>query len=152
MSDLIAAATVESSANLISLKGEVCKSVCGDDIVNIDIANLRVGLFGRERKSLKIECSNPSTKLHLLKQARIRRPTGLFLSEFLTPSKHSIFYNLRQLRKEHREKFKSVFTKGGNVFYRLSGSDRLYQVSSLEELPKLNLQEEVEENSSTVQP
>ena len=149
VSDLIAAATVGPSTNLISLKGEVCKSICGDDIVNIDIANLRVGLFGRERKSLKIECSNLSTKIHLLKKARIRRPTGLFLSEFLTPTKHSIYYNLRQLRKQHPDKFKSVFTRGGNIFYRLSDSDRLCQISSLADLQKINLQEHAQGISAT---
>ena len=150
VSDLITAATTESTTNLNSLKGEVCKSVCGDDVVNIDIANLRVGLFGREKKSLKVVCSNSATKLHLLKQARIRRPTGLFLSEFLTPAKHSIFYNLRQLRKQHPEKFKSVFTRGGNIFYRLSDSDRVYQISTLADLQKIDLQGQAPENSAAV--
>ena len=123
------------------------KSICGDVVVNIDIANLHVGLFGKERKSLKIECSNPSTRIYLLKQARIRRPTGLFLSEFLTPAKNSVFYNLRQLRKQYPDRFKSVFTRGGNVYYRLSSSDHLYQVSSLADLEKINLQGRGEESS-----
>ena len=147
VSDLISSATSGTTTNLISLKGDICKSVCGEDMLNVDIGNIQVGLFGKEKKSLKIECSNLSTKIQLLKQARIRRPTGLFLSEFLTPTKHSVFYNLRQLRKQHPEKFKSVFTRGGNIFYRLSDSDRLYQVSSLDDIGKINLQQQVAENT-----
>ena len=116
VSDLISSATSGTTTNLISLKGDICKSVCGEDMLNVDIGNIQVGLFGKEKKSLKIECSNLSTKIQLLKQARIRRPTGLFLSEFLTPTKHSVFYNLRQLRKQHPEKFKSFLTEEGTFF------------------------------------
>ena len=56
------------------------------------------------------------------------------MSEFLTKSKQSIFYNLRQLRKQHPGEIKSVFTKAGNIFYKLHNSDRAFQVSSQEEL------------------
>ena len=150
VSNLIAEATTGTSTNLLSLKGEICKAICGNDLVNIDIANLRVGLFGREKKSLKIDCSNPSTRIRLLKQAKSRRPAGLFLAEFLTPTKNSVFYNLRQLKKQHPDKFRSVFTRGGNIYYRLSESDRLYQVSSLSDLEKINLQEQVGDNTSFV--
>ena len=148
MSELISSVTTGTTTNVLSLKGDICKAVCGD-MLNVDIGNLHVGLFGKEKKSLKIECSNSSTKIHLLKQARIRRPSGVYLSEFLTPTKHSIFYNLRQLRKQHPDKFKSVFTRGGNIFYRLNNSDRLYQVSSLDDLGKINLQQQAGESNHT---
>ena len=40
VSDLIARTTVGSSTNLIGLKGDLCKTVCEDDVINIDSANL----------------------------------------------------------------------------------------------------------------
>ena len=62
---------------------------------------MQVSVFGKEKKKVKIDCHNPSSKLFLIKQARRKRPEGVYVSEFLTPNKLSIFYNLRQLKRQH---------------------------------------------------
>ena len=98
------------------------------------IGSLQVSLFGRDKKAIKVVCSNLASRIHLLRQARQKRPNGIFVSEFLTTEKLSLFYKLRQLKKEHPGKIKSVFTRGGNIYYILSDSDRITQVSSLQEL------------------
>ena len=123
-----------NSTNFERLKGEVCRAICGDDVIGVDVAGLQVGLFGREKKAIKVVCSNQTSRNHLLRQARQKRPNGIFLSEFLTKEKLSLFYRLRQLKRQHPGRIKSVFTRSGNVFYRLSDSERIKQVSSLEEL------------------
>ena len=95
---------------------------------------MQVSIFGSDKKKVKIDCRNPASKVNLIKQARRKRPQGIYVSEFLTPSKLGIFYNLRQLRKQHPDKIQSVFTRGGNIFYRLRNSEREIRVNALSDL------------------
>ena len=135
--DLIGSSSSRESPNLERLKGEICKIACGDDVTGIDIINMRVSVFGRDKKCVKINCANSASKLHLLKQTRARKPQGFYVSEFLTPGKLKLFHNLRNLKKQHPRKIKSVFTKGGNVLYTLHSSDRLFQVNCLNDLSNI---------------
>ena len=96
--------------------------------------DLQVSLYGRERKCLRLSCTNPVSKIHLLKQARRKKPNGIYINEFLTSSRLNIYKNLRQLKALHPDKIKSVFTRNGNIFYTLSNSNQVTQVSSLAEL------------------
>ena len=102
----------------------------------------------KTKKCVKINCQNPVSKLHLLKQARIRKPEGLFVSEFLTAAKLKVFHNLRALKKQHPQKIKSVFTRGGNILYTLQNSNQVYQASSLNDLTNI-LGSDLSEGSST---
>ena len=127
--------------NLERLKGDICKAVCEENVTSVDISNMQVTVFGRDKKKVKIDCHNPSSKLFLVKQARRKRPEGIYVSEYLTPSKVNIFYNLRQLKKQHPDKIQAVFTRGGNLFYRLCNSDREVRVNSLEDLTGIVVEE-----------
>ena len=135
--DLLAVSPPGESPNLERLKGEICKTACGDGVTGIDIANMRISVFGKNRKSIKINCSNSTSKLHLIKQTRLRKPEGFFISEFLTSTKLKVFHNLRALRKQNPNRLKSVFTRGGNVFYTLHNSERVYQASCLSDLENI---------------
>ena len=145
---LIAGSADGNSTNFERLKGEVCRAICGDDVTGVDVGNLQVGHFGRDKKAIKVVCSNLTSRNHLLRQARQKRPNGIYLSEFLTTEKLSLFYRLRQMKRQHPAKIKSVFTRGGNIYYRLSDSDRITQVSSLQDLSGIVQSEP----SSTVNP
>ena len=134
---LVTESAVGESDNLERLKGEVCKAVCGDETTGVDVLNLKLRLFGRDKKSIRLDCMSSPSKVHLLKQARLKKPQGIYVSEFLTTSKLSVFHNLRLLKKQHPRKIKSVFTREGNIFYRLQDSDRVTQVTSLEDLSKI---------------
>ena len=123
-----------SLPNLERLKGEVCKAVCGDEVTQVDISNMNVKIFGSDKKKIRIDCRNQATKVFLVKQARKKRPQGIYVSEYLTPSKLEIFYNLRQLKKQHTDRIQSVYTRGGNIFYRLRNSEREKRVNSLNEI------------------
>ena len=125
--------------NLERLKGEVCRAVCGDQVTGVDISSVNLSLLGKEKKFIKLDCRNPSSKLHLLKQARKNKPQGIFVSDFLTKAKLNIFYNLRQLKKQYPEKIKSAFSKGGNIYYKLHNSSETLQVTSLSDLEKIPL-------------
>ena len=137
VSELISHSTAGTVVNHERLKGDLCKFVCGDDIVGVHISSLQVSLFGRNRNSVKINSTNSSSRLHLLKQARRRKPEGIFVSEFLTKANLSLFYNLRQLKKQNPSKITSVFTRAGGVLYRLAGSDQAHRASSIEDLSSI---------------
>ena len=147
--DLINATSSRESPNLERLKGEICRIACGDDVTGIDITNMRVSVFGREKKCIKINCANSTSKLHLLKQTRARKPQGFYISEFLTPNKLKIFHNLRNLKKQHPQKIKSVFTRGGNIIYTHHNSDRLFQVNCLDDLINIVRPEPPEESPTS---
>ena len=129
--------------NYERLKGEVCRSVCGSEATNVDICSLQVSLFGSDKKKIKIVCNNSVSKAFLLRQARKKRPNGLYVSEFLPSSKLNILYNLRQLKRQHQDKIKSVYSRNGNLYCRLKDSDREIRVNSLNDLTTIIADTEV---------
>ena len=132
--ELIKDSSSGESPNLDRLKGDICRTACGEEVTEIDITNVQVSVFGKGRKSVKINCPNSAAKLCLLKKTRTRKPEGFFISEFLTANKLKVFHNLRALKKQNPQKIKSVFTRGGNILYTLHNSNRLYQASCLSDL------------------
>ena len=132
--------------NLERLKGKICETVCGEEITGIDVSDLQVSLYGRDRKSVRLSCKTPASKITLLKQARRKKPNGLFLNEFLTTSKLKIYRNLRQLKALHPNKIKAVFTRNGNIFYTPNDSSQMINVSSLAELNGIVIPEGPVEN------
>ena len=132
--ELVSEVKTGSTVNYEGLKGNWCRSICGNDVTGIDIRNLQVTLFGHEKKALKIDCANSSSKVHIVKQARQKKPSGIYISEFLTKANLKIHANLRKLKKLHPRKIKSVYTKEGNVFYRLHDVDRAVLVRSVQEV------------------
>ena len=131
---MLVESTAGETTNLERLKGKVCEAVCGDEITGIDVKDLQVSLYGREKKALRLSCTNPVSKIHLLKQARRKKPNGIYVNEFLTTSRLNVYKNLRQLKALHPEKIKSVFTRNGNIFYALKDTNQVTQVSSLADL------------------
>ena len=119
-------------------------------MTNVDISSVHVTIFGGDKKKLKIDCRNPATKVFLVKQARKKRPQGIYVSEFLTPNRLQIFYNLRQLKKQHSDKIKSVYTRGGNIYYRLQNSDREIRINSLSDIAGIIAVEEGSNSDANV--
>ena len=137
----------ESSTNLELLKGKVCAAVCGEEVTGVDVHDLQLGLYGRNKKCIRISFTNPASKIHLLKKAREKRPEGIFVNEFLTSNKLKIYKNLRQLKFQHPSKIKSVFTRNGNIFYSLKDSNRVLQVSSIADLDNIVPPEEPDQDN-----
>ena len=50
IADLLKPSSTGDSPNLEQLKGEVCRSVCGEDVTSIDVGNLQLSLYGRNKK------------------------------------------------------------------------------------------------------
>ena len=123
--------------DLERLRGEICEKACGEEVENFNISGVKVSVFGKAKKCVRVECQSLASKIHLIKKTRLRKPQGFYVNEFLTESKLKIFHSLRSLKKLHPQKIKSVFSRGGNVFYSLYDTDRFYQVSSVNDLNNL---------------
>ena len=131
---LIKKSEVDGKPSLERLKDNLCKSVCGEEITNINISEVKVSVFGKAKKAVKVECPNLASKVHIIRKARARKPQDLFVNEFLTDNKLKLFFHARALKKLHPNKIKAVFTRGGNVCYSLADTNRFYQISSIGEL------------------
>ena len=122
--------------SLERLKGDLCKSACGEEATNINISEVKVSVFGKARRAVKVECPNLASKVHIIRKARERKPQGLYVNEFLTESKLKLFLKARALKKLHPSKIKAVFTRGGSVCYSLANTitNRFYHINTIEEL------------------
>ena len=130
-------ATVDNTVNLTLLKADICATICGNNISSIAVNSLGISLFGKNRNHIKIECSNNFVKDFILQQARIQKPTGVYVSEFLPYSKLGIFHNLLNLKKTLTNKIKAVYVRKGDIFCRVE-PDIIVKISSREDLIKLN--------------
>lgn len=131
---LIKDSEVNGKSSLERLKGDLCKSVCGEEATNINISEVKVSVFGKARRAVRVECPNLASKVHIIKKARERKPQGLYVNEFLTEGKLKLFLKARALKKLHPNKIKAVFTRGGSVCYSLKNTDRFYYINTIEEL------------------
>ena len=80
----IASSTVNGTPDLAKLKAELCMEICGQSVTGISVVSLGLSLFGKNRNVLKIECSNVNVRNFILKQARSRKPKGIYVVEFLS--------------------------------------------------------------------
>ena len=131
---IITANTAAGVHNYVDIKKCLSAAICNRG-ADVDLGEVTLNIYGKDKNMLKIECPNQAVKISLLKTARNSKPTGLFLSELLTPIRSKLFYQLRSLKKKFPAKFKSVYTRSGGVYYKLPGSERYYSVECEADLP-----------------
>ena len=62
---------------------------------------------------------------------------SLYVNESLTPVRRTMFYQMRQLRKKHRDAFKQLYTQDGKIIVKLAATeDRKYGITNKDELLK----------------
>ena len=130
--------TVNGVTDLDQIKAELCSVLCGEEVSKIGVNSVSLSLYGKNRKALKIECVNVYTRNFLIKQARIRKPQGIYVTEFLTPDKVHIYRRLLQLRRESQGRsIKSIRIKGAKISCKVDSDDRIIQIDSLEDVENL---------------
>ena len=68
----------------------------------------------------------------LIKQARNRKPHGIYVVEFLPYEQVRIYRELHNLRKEnHRKKIQSIRIRGTNIYCKTEADDNFVHVNSL---------------------
>ena len=130
-------ATASGVTNVNQIKAELCNEICGEDISEISVGSLSVSVYGKRRKVLKVECTNIFTRNFLLKQARIRKPNGIYVVEFLAPNKLLLYRKLLELKKRYQGKIKVVQIRNNSICYKLNIEDQFCRVNSLSEIEEI---------------
>ena len=107
-----------------SLKDTVVSSICQalpEVAKESDI--VRVTVFGKKKKVVRVECSSEINKRKLISSARRVKPENIYFAEFLTPLRNKIFFSLRSMKNKYPNKISAVYTRDGTVFYKTPGTD-----------------------------
>ena len=100
----------------------------------------KISVFGKNKKQLKVTCSSVGVKNNILRKSRIRKLENSYFNEFLTSTRHSIFYRLRQLKKRHPDVIRSVYTRNGDVYYKKTDNNNKYiNVQTINDVANLEL-------------
>ena len=130
VSSKIAASTDDGFVNLDKIKAELCSEICGENISKIGVSTVGISIFGRRKNVLKVECSNTSVRNYLLEQARKRKPVGVYLVEFLSPEKNSLYQRVNAFKREFPSIVKAVFVRKGDIFCKTDPHDNVIKVST----------------------
>ena len=96
-------------------------------------------MLGRRRKHIKIECSSACIKNKIINCARQVRPSNMYFSEFLTQRRNKMLHGLRSLKVKYQNRIQAVYTRNGNLFYKISGVDGFRRVRYPEEVTELEV-------------
>ena len=104
-------------------------------IEEVDI--VKVTPFGRRRTHVKVECSSVTVKKRIITSARHSKPQDVFFTEFLTKYRNQLLFSLRSLKNKFSDKISAVYTRDGNIFYKLTGEDGFKSVRNIMDVTKL---------------
>ena len=128
MTSIIKNNTVNGVVNQV--KATICYEICGGTVPHISVDSFGVSLYGRSKDMLKIECANTYTRNFLFKQAKQRRPTGIYVVEFLPSDKVQVLRSLYKLKNEsHYRKITSVYIRGTNIFCKIENTETQIEVT-----------------------
>ena len=131
--------TVNGVVDLDKVKAEICAEVCGETVSKISVSALGISVYGKRKKTLKIECASVNVRNHLLEQARKRKPVGIYLVEFLSPEKLSL-YRVNDLKKEFPSKVNAVYVRRGDIFCKIEPDGDVIRVIKGENVDDLRRQ------------
>ncbi|XP_063854411.1 probable serine/threonine-protein kinase pkgA [Scylla paramamosain] len=116
----------ENAANIITsmFKDHLKVNISYSDI---NIAH-RIGSVNTQRKRpIIVKLTNRSLK-HDLIGACIKMKPQLYINESLTPKRLSLFKNILNIRREHRDKFQQCHTKDGKIIIKLKNSTVRHEI------------------------
>lgn len=108
-------------------------SISSDMVVVETFAS--VGVYGKDKKHIKVRFANNDKRIDTLKTIKRLKPLNLFVSEYLTKCRATLFYKMRCLKKENNV-IESVFTMNGSVICKKTGIDRFFYVNNQEDYRK----------------
>ena len=98
---------------------------------------IKVTPFGKKKTHVKVECNSFNVKKKIISRARQLRPDNLYFCEFLTQHRNKMFYSLRSLKGKFPNKIKAVYTRDGNLFYKLRGTEDFKRIRCPKEVTEL---------------
>ena len=121
-----------------TLKDTVVSSIC-QALPEVAKASdvIRVTVFGKKKKVVKVECSSEVSKKKIVSSARRGKPANIFFAEFLTPLRNKMLFSLKSLKNKYPNKISAVYTRDGTVFYKIPGSEGFKSVRHPKEVTDL---------------
>ena len=111
-------------------------SIVDRDDSNIIDEILTVKVLGKNTKILKVEISNKMRKSLFISTLKRRRPSGIYISEFLIPLRLKMFHDLRIFAK-NIQKIDRVFTRDGLVYFKDNERDKIFHVENEDSLVRI---------------
>ena len=106
---------------IMSKISEIVPGVTSSDITSVIPV-------GKERKCLKLICTDTHVKNTILREARIKKLPNIFYGEFLTSLRNNLYYQLKTLKRKFPVKIRLVYTRNGKIYYKLNGIEKYYLV------------------------
>ena len=128
-----------NEASITNLKDDVLKEIKNLAPSKSPDEFLSIVPIGKDKSKIKIVCRTESIRNEILNEARKKKLRNIYFSEFLTLSRNSLFYELRQLKKNFPDKLYATYTRRGNLYYKLQPSDDHVRVQSSRDILNLNL-------------
>ena len=100
-----------------------------------------------DKRNIIVTFSNRSLKKDIQKSLfnmRDNSSKGVFVNELLLKDVNKLFYKVRQLKKNHSDKIKSVYTSNGVIKVRLYNHSKLIDILTEKDYNKFLSQMEIE--------
>ena len=95
-------------------------AVADNNIGDADIQH--VSIHGKDKKHIKIAFSTKHIKTALLQAVKRDRPTGIFVSDYLTKFRSALFFKLRMAKKDNVD-IVATYTVNGNIYARVANNN-----------------------------
>ena len=130
--------TANNSVHHNNLKSKLVDSLVEKTNLTLDKNEIEdVIAIGKEKNNFKVICRNIETKSKILNFARINKPKDVYFSEFLTSFRSKLFYEARQLKKNHPSQLIAVYTRRGNIFYKVKDNLNYFRIRKLSDIVDL---------------
>ena len=93
--------------------------------------------FGKSKKQIKLTCADSWSRNKILIEAKRKKSTTVFFSEYLTKLRNKLYTKLRSLKKSNSEKLTAVYTRDENIYYKLS-TDKTCDYHSIRQFEDIN--------------
>ena len=70
-------------------------------------------MAGKDKKHIKLKLSSNFVKVKLFKLIKSKKPSGIFINEYLTKTRSALLYKLRLFKRSNLDKIESVYSFNG---------------------------------------
>jgi hypothetical protein len=128
---------IDGEADKKKISEKVVDIVNSFNVNNITMDHIvSVSLMGREVKMVKVCFSSLNSAKQILLSAKREKPNNVFVTEFLTKYRSTLFFKLRQLKKKFSV-ITAAYIREGNIYYKLDSSTRPVRVFNEDNLKEI---------------
>ena len=128
----------EKNTDVIKTKTIQKIKLVTNEVTESDIEKIVV--LGQRKKIIKLTLSSQNSKNKILINARRKRQPNFYFGEFLTVFRNNLFRNARNLKRSYPDRISSVYTRSGNIYYKLANNNNHRQIRHQQDLDELERQ------------